>query len=52
MQMDNLVYARIMDSIMLFGRHIIPAFSQGTRAEEEPNVFDAIYRARLCPLYG
>ena len=34
MQMGNLAHARIMNSIMLFGRHVIPAFSEGTRAEE------------------
>jgi hypothetical protein len=27
MQMGNLAHARIMDSITLFGRHVIPAFT-------------------------
>ena len=27
-------HARIMDSITLFGHHVIPAFSEETRAEE------------------
>ena len=27
MQMGNLAHARIMDSITLFGRHVIPSFT-------------------------
>jgi hypothetical protein len=27
MQMGNLAHARIMDSIRLFGRHVIPSFT-------------------------
>jgi len=34
MQMGNLAHARIMDSIRLFGRHVIPAFTEGVHTEQ------------------
>ena len=33
MQMGNLAHTRIMDSIRLFGRHVIPAFTEGVHPE-------------------
>jgi len=33
MQMGNLAHTRIMDSIRLFGRHVIPAFTERVHTE-------------------
>jgi alkanesulfonate monooxygenase SsuD/methylene tetrahydromethanopterin reductase-like flavin-dependent oxidoreductase (luciferase family) len=34
MQMGNLAHTRIMDSIRLFGRHVIPAFTSLVHTEQ------------------
>jgi hypothetical protein len=43
---------RGLDNVIWPSRHPRFVLIHSPPAEEEPNVFDAIYRARLCPLYG